>query len=304
MNGDGEITMIHVIGLGDNVVDYYVHSNTVYPGGNALNFAVYVNMLGYKSAYMGSFGDDENALHVYRTLKELGIPVEHCRFYVGENGCAPVNIIEGDRIFLGSNKGGVTKKHPIELTALDIDYLSQFDLIHTSIFSYIDPQLQKLSSAGLRVSYDFSNQFDETRHRELCPHLWCACLSSSERSYEENCELINQIVKFGCPNVVLTRGTDGAMVYLNGKLYEQSPYLVAATDTMGAGDSFITAFLTSYLDMDRYCRDFPIQKGGAGLLRQDDAREVAVRISMHKAAVFAASTCQQDGSFGYGHKKG
>ena len=93
--------MIHVIGLGDNVVDYYVHINTVYPGGNALNFAVYANMLGYKSAYMGSFGDDENAVHVYRTLKELGIPVEHCRFYVGENGCAPVNIIESDSIILG-----------------------------------------------------------------------------------------------------------------------------------------------------------------------------------------------------------
>ena len=56
--------MVHVIGLGDNVVDYYLHTNIVYPGGNALNFAVYADMLGYKSAYMGSFGDDENALHV------------------------------------------------------------------------------------------------------------------------------------------------------------------------------------------------------------------------------------------------
>ena len=295
--------MVHVIGLGDNVVDYYLHTNIVYPGGNALNFAVYADMLGYKSAYMGSFGDDENALHVYRTLKGLGISVDHCRFYIGENGCAPVNIVEGDRVFLGSNKGGVTKEHPIELSALDMEYLSQFDLIHTSIFSYINSQLPKLSSAGLRVSYDFSNQFDEARHKELCAHLWCACLSSSDLSYEENRKLISQIVKFGCPNVVLTRGTEGAMVYINGKLYEQSPCLVAATDTMGAGDSFITAFLTSYLDIEGYCRDFPIQGIPSGLISRDDARETAVRISLHKAAVFAASTCQRDGSFGYGHKK-
>lgn len=70
---------------------------------------------------------------------------------------------------------------------------------------------------------------------------------------------------------------------------------------IGLGDNVVDYYVHSNTV---YCRDFPIQKGGAGLLRQDDAREVAVRISMHKAAVFAASTCQQDGSFGYGHKKG
>ena len=295
--------MIRVIGLGDNVVDYYLHTDTIYPGGNALNFAVYANMLGYESAYMGSFGDDENALHVYQTLKKLGISIEHCRFCIGENGCAPVNIVDGDRVFLGSNRGGVTKYHPIALSALDLAYLSRFDLVHTSIFSYIDPQLPKLKESGLRVSYDFSDQFDASLHRELCPHLWCACISGSERNYEENRARIEEVVGYGCPNVILTRGAEGAMVYLEGRLYEQSPCFVAATDTMGAGDSFITAFLTSYLDLEKYCRDLQAHGAPRGLICRDEAQNDAIRISLHKASVFAASTCQRDGSFGYGMKK-
>ena len=31
---------IRVLGFGDNVVDKYAHIKTMYPGGNAVNFAV------------------------------------------------------------------------------------------------------------------------------------------------------------------------------------------------------------------------------------------------------------------------
>ena len=37
--------MMNVIGIGDNVVDKYAHTQTMYPGGNALNFAAYAAML-------------------------------------------------------------------------------------------------------------------------------------------------------------------------------------------------------------------------------------------------------------------
>ena len=33
-----------VIGIGDNVCDKYIHLNTMFPGGQALNFAVYAKM--------------------------------------------------------------------------------------------------------------------------------------------------------------------------------------------------------------------------------------------------------------------
>ena len=38
-----------VIGIGDNVVEDYTNIRTMFPGGNALNFAVYASMLGCES---------------------------------------------------------------------------------------------------------------------------------------------------------------------------------------------------------------------------------------------------------------
>lgn len=35
-----------VLGIGDNVCDVYVHQKRMYPGGQALNFAVNAKMLG------------------------------------------------------------------------------------------------------------------------------------------------------------------------------------------------------------------------------------------------------------------
>lgn len=45
---------VNALGFGDNVVDRYEHIHTMYPGGNAVNFAVYAKKCGAaRSAYMG-----------------------------------------------------------------------------------------------------------------------------------------------------------------------------------------------------------------------------------------------------------
>ena len=53
---------VSALGFGDNVVDCYEHIHTMYPGGNAVNFAVYAKKCGAaRSAYMGIFGNDAAA---------------------------------------------------------------------------------------------------------------------------------------------------------------------------------------------------------------------------------------------------
>ena len=66
---------MRVIGLGDNVVDMYMHRNVMYPGGNAMNFAVYANLMGVESAYLGVFGSDDAAAHVHDTAQTLGLDI-------------------------------------------------------------------------------------------------------------------------------------------------------------------------------------------------------------------------------------
>ena len=79
---------LKVLGIGDNVCDKYLHTAAIYPGGNALNIAVFARELGKESAYLGTFGDDEVAFHVHDTVQSMGVDLSHCRYCIGENGCA------------------------------------------------------------------------------------------------------------------------------------------------------------------------------------------------------------------------
>ena len=56
--------MVKVLGLGDNVCDVYLHTGTMYPGGQAVNFAVYAGQLGAQADFMGVFGGEIGRAHV------------------------------------------------------------------------------------------------------------------------------------------------------------------------------------------------------------------------------------------------
>jgi len=296
------IKMMRVLGLGDNVVDKYMHIMTMYPGGNALNFAVYARMFGVEAAFLGNFGDDKAAKHVYETVVGLGLDVSHCRFWEGEHGAARVSIVDGDRVFLGSNKGGISNQHPLSLTRMDLEYISKYDIIHTSIFSYIESQLPKLRQAARFISMDFSDSYAEEDLKQCCPYIDCACISCGEKMpAEQILALMKEIISYGCKHMVIaTRGAKGAFVLVDGGVYQQSPCLVKAKDTMGAGDSFITCFLVSYVDGMRYGTDFPEGSGDAGVIAVKEYKDLVIQTSLHKAAVYAAQNCQRDGAFGFG----
>lgn len=293
--------MIRVLGLGDNVVDKYMHTKTMYPGGNALNVAVCAKFMGMEAAYLGMFGDDNAASLVYHTAESLGLDLSHCRFESGENGYAKVTLKDGDRVFVGSNGGGVSKEHPLNLTELDERYLSKFDLCHTSIFSYAEPELGRIRSASKFVSMDFSDRFEDEYLKLCCPFTDAAAISCGNESEEKILKKMEKLLTFGCKHIVIaTRGSKGALVHVDGKIYRQSPCLVKAVDTMAAGDSFIASFLVNYLDGMKHVEDFPENAGKDGITTAEEYKDVLIRVSLYRAAVFSSEQCQRDGSFGFG----
>lgn len=285
------------------MVDKYMHITTMYPGGNALNFAVYAKMMGIEAGYLGVFGDDEAARHVYRTAKELQIDLSHARFFAGENGYAEVKLEDGDRVFIGSNQGGVSRECRIELTALDQEYIAGYDLVHTSIFSYLESQLAVIGGAGPFVSMDFSDRADDAYLKQCVSWVDCACISCGDMALEDIKQQMQTIMAYGCRHMVMaTRGAKGALLLADGAFYEQSPCLVEAKDTMGAGDSFITCFLVNYLDGMKDACDFPEQSGHKGIVTGTEYKDVLIRLSLYRAAVYSARNCLKDGAFGYGKK--
>ena len=172
--------MIRVLGIGDNVADKYLHTKTIYPGGNALNIAVFAKMFGTEAGYLGTFGDDEIGKHVYSVCRELGLDLSHCRLEIGENGCARVHLVDGDRVFLQGNKGGISRTKPPVLTEVDEEYIAGYDLIHTSVYSFMEQELPKIRRAGKFVSMDFSNRLEDAYFQQCCPYVDCAEISCGE----------------------------------------------------------------------------------------------------------------------------
>ncbi|MNH97173.1 Fructosamine kinase FrlD [compost metagenome] len=265
-----------VLGIGDNVVDKYVHLKIMYPGGNAVNFSVFAKKLGAEAAFIGTFGDDPEAQHVEKVLQELHIEISRCRHFSGENGCARVTLENGDRVFLGSNEGGVTRLNPLKLTEGDKAYIREFAVMHTGLYSHTGHILHELRSLGVPISFDFSDDFEEDQVNQYVQYADYAFFSCSHMSHEDTLTYIKSKWSREDQLIIATRGSEPAIVYDGVRFYFQEPEVVEAVDTMGAGDSFIAAFLLKYL------------------------AEGDIQASMLEASRFAAQSCLVEGSFGYG----
>lgn len=268
---------MRVIGIGDNVVDDYTTERTMYPGGNALNFAVYGSMLGCEAAYLGVFGSDSAAGHVRATLGALDIDTSRCVTADGPNGHARLELAAGERIFLGSNEGGIAKTVPMDFVFDDLDYLESFELVHTSAYSYLDAYLPRFVAVGRPLSYDFSDDFDPESALALCAHVDFGFFSCAGWPEADVTDLLESAVTRGTRIAAATRGTDEAIVHADGRWYRQAPATVEPVDTLGAGDAFITAFLVEYVGND-----------------------AGVKPSLQQAAAFAARICRVHGAFGHG----
>lgn len=275
---------VKVLGFGDNVVDKYEHLKIMYPGGNAVNFAVYAKKFGAeRSAYMGIFGNDAAGEHVISSLEAEGVELVKCMQVIGENGASKNTVIDGDRVFLESNEGGIRGDMRYVLSRFDLAYIRQFDLVHSGNYCFTERELPKIRKAGVPISFDFSDDSTKEYFEMVAPQVDFAFLSCGDMPEEEIQEKMAWISSLGPTFVCASRGAKGCIAFDGEKYYAQEALPVAKmADTMGAGDSLLTAFLVSFL---------AAKKNG-------NTPDVAD--CLKTAAAFASEICGMDGAWGHG----
>jgi len=280
-----KIHEVNVLGFGDNVVDKYEHIKTMYPGGNCVNFSVYAKRFGAtRSAYMGYFGDDNEAEHVIDALKKEAIETFKCEQLEGENGCARVTLIDGERIFLGSNEGGIRGEVPFVLNRFDLEYIRQFDVVHSGNYCFTEKELHKIKENNVLISFDFSDDSTQEYYENVAKYVDFA-FCSFDGSLDEAKIHLQKIISYGPKIAVASRGAEGSILYNGQKFYEQKAIPIdEVIDTMGAGDALLAAFLVSYLNE----------------MNDSKSEEERIQNSLLEAAKFAASICKIEGAFGYG----
>lgn len=264
--------MVSLIGVGDNTIDRYLDMNMMFPGGNAVNVPVFFRRYGGLSSYLGWVGDDKRGKLLLNSLNSENVDVSHCKVVSFPTGHADIELRCGDRFFLGSNPGA---RKLIRPTGDDYAYLSGHDITHTSIYSYIEPYLNRLNDFSNILSFDYSSDWNKHYLKNTLPYVDIAFLSAQKTDYELE-KLMRWIHVFNQALVVVTSGSEGSYAYNGDKILHQDVFKTKIVDTLGAGDSYLARIL------------YETQIG-------TDLEE-----AMSLAAESAAKTCNYYGAWEYG----
>lgn len=259
-----------VLGAGDNVVDRYNSLGLMFPGGNALNVAVFARRAGAAASYIGALGDDEAGRHVLACLRAEGVGVDRVRVVPGSNAYTDIALHDGDRVFIGYGEG-VSR---FTLDGDDLAYAATFDIVHTGDSSFLEAQLPSIATHAA-VSFDLSVNRDATYLARILPFVRLAFFSGRGLSMGEVEELITSAQAQGPALVIATLGSRGSVGFDGHSLCHQAAVPVDPVDTLGAGDAYMGQFLVEYV------KGVPLPR------------------AMELAAKAASTACGRLGAFGY-----
>lgn len=289
--------------FGDNNVDIYRNRQLAYPGGNAYNVAVYSRMCGAETCYAGNVGDDRLGRLQLESLQAMGVDASLSRVLPGwKTARSAVRLNDGDREFLEMDIS-VYRDNPVTEQDMARCTPEEYDLAYASIWAaFTGRGWEAVKELKVPFGFDFSDVWKEEDLRRVCPAADYVFLSCSHISKEETQETLRYAVSLGSRIAVGTRGMEGSYLWDGEVMLFQPAFYCPAVDTMGAGDSYIAQFLVSWLEEEKRLSGL-LERFGKASPREEDLafyRKKALELSMARAALFAAATCQKDGAFGCG----
>ncbi len=245
--------MIRALVVGDNCLDCYGGEvETCYPGGNAVNVAVYLQRQGIATSYHGLVGDDALGRYLLAALAEEGVDLSLVETLPGRTGRTFVEIHGGERVFVGEDPGVQVPFHA-DLGPLGA---GEYGLAHFSAFTSWEGGAQRCEpelAGELRtlkqtsLSVDFSDgETGESLFAEVGGLLASSFFSRPELTDDEVESFIRRCASRTPGAVIVTRGARGSAAGRSrGRVHLQPAPPVTVVDTLGAGDAFIAGFLAA-----------------------------------------------------------
>ena len=252
---------LKAVAYGEVLWDVFANEKKI--GGAPLNVALRMKTLGCDVAMISCVGNDEDGKAIIDQVKSLGLETNAImqteNFATGlvnvtlnERGSASYEInypSAWDKIVLND----FAKK-----VAADADVLIYGSLVcrdevsRQSLEELLQTQAYKVFDVNLRkphYSYEILEQlmhsanFIKFNDEELLEIS--AAMQSPFTGLEDNMHFIAERTKVIA--MCVTKGKHGALLMWEGKIYENGGYPIKVADTVGAGDSFLAALITSLL---------------------------------------------------------
>ncbi len=276
-----------IIALGDNVIDHYRNTGECFPGGNAVNVAVHAAMRGAEAEYMGNLGTDEFAGVITEALGRFRVSYDHCHILEGKKTkVCHYDVTDGERSFVSVSEGEEWAG-PIRLEERDFYHLAGADLVACSCNAKIPEQVKALQALPPIFAYDFGEK-EKYRTKEyydqVCGNIDLAMFSCKPMEIKEFEAFCVPLHRRGVIHVLATAGGEGQLLSAGSRIIKKGIQKVVPSDTMGAGDSFLAAFLVALAGEGW-------QKGGL-------MPEEALRRALLAGEEASAGNCMRQGGFG------
>lgn len=252
---------LKAVAFGEVLWDVFGNEKKI--GGAPLNVVLRMKALGVDSNMISCVGNDSDGEAIINEVSKLGLdtttilksddyPTGLVNVTLDESKSATYEILypsAWDKIILNEEArelvvnsdvliyGSLVCRDDVSRKALD-------ELLNTHTYKVFDVNLRK-------PHYDYeilkdlmqSANFIKFNDEELTEI--CQAFDSPYNSLEENMNFICSLTN--ATAICVTRGKDGALLLWEKHLYENEGYTVKVEDTVGAGDSFLGALITSLL---------------------------------------------------------
>lgn len=233
-------------------------------GGAPLNVALRMKTLGCEVTVISCVGNDEDGKAIINQVKSLGLetntivtsedfPTGLVNVTLNERGSASYEIAypaAWDKIVLNNQAIKlVTEANVLIYGSLvcrdEVSRLALEELLKINVYKVFDVNLRKPHySYAILEQLMHSANFIKFNDEELLEIA--AAMHSPFTGLEENMLYISE--KTQVTAMCVTKGKHGALLMWEGQLYKNGGYPVEVSDTVGAGDSFLAALITSLLN--------------------------------------------------------
>jgi fructoselysine 6-kinase len=227
-----------VAAVGDNCVDRYLSPVGLSAiGGNAVNVAVHLRKQGLKTAYFGAVGPDSDGRRMLECFKQNGLNTDHVQVNPGVTAYTNIDIdTSGDRIFSFEEFGVCRTYRPNES---DFAVLRKMRHVHIGWLDDGGDLKRRLRDAGVSVSQDIAVN-------PGADGLAIAFGSAGAHPMKAR-QIAEGYLAQGASVAVVTLGALGSLATDGSTVVEAGIRPVKVTDTTGAGDTFIAAFIARRL---------------------------------------------------------